>query len=100
MTAGPVLRAASAGLARRLVPTAVIFLVLTAGTAAALLGLTLVANSNELFRTAFARSHGAQLAVTFDAARATGARLAGTRHLPGVAQAAPSRRRLGPATPS
>ena len=88
MTSGAVLRAASAGAGRRLVPTAVIFLVLAAGAAAALLGLTLATNSNELFLTAFTQSHGAQLAVTADSAKATGAQLAATRHLPGVTQAA------------
>ena len=88
MTGGVVLRAASAGVTRRLVPTVVIFCVLAAGSAAALLGLTLVTSSNELFLTAFAQSHGAQLAVTVDSARATGAQLAGTRHLPGVTDAA------------
>ena len=88
MTSGAVLRAASAGASRRLVPTVVIFLVLAAGAAAALLGLTLATNSNELFLTAFTRSHGAQLAVTADSAKASGAQLAATRHLPGVTQAA------------
>jgi putative ABC transport system permease protein len=88
VTGGAVLKAALAGLTRRLVPTGVTFLVLTAGTAAAMLGLTLATNSNELFLTAFTRSHGAQLAVTTDAARATPAQLAATRHLPAVTQAA------------
>jgi putative ABC transport system permease protein len=88
MTGGAVLRAAMAGAARRLVPTVVIFCVLAAGSAAALLGLTLVTNSNELFLAAFARSRGAQLAVTADSAKATAAQLAATRHLPGVTQAA------------
>ena len=88
MTGGAVLRAASAGVTRRLVPTVVIFLVLTAGSAAALLGLTLVTNSNELFLTAFTRAHGAQLAVTVDTAKATPAQLARARELPGVTQAA------------
>ena len=88
MTGGAVLRAASAGVTRRLVPTVVIFLVLTAGSAAALLGLTLVTSSNELFLTAFTRAHGAQLAVTADTAKATPAQLARARELPGVTQAA------------
>ena len=88
MTGGAVLRAASAGVTRRLVPTVVIFLVLTAGSAAALLGLTLVTNSNELFLTAFTRAHGAQLAVTADTAKATPAQLARARELQGVTQAA------------
>ena len=88
MTGGAVLKVASAGVTRRLVPSVVIFLVLTAGAAAGLLGLTLVTNSNELFLTAFARQHGAQLAVTFNAAKVTPAQLAKTRLLPGVTRAA------------
>jgi putative ABC transport system permease protein len=88
VTGGAVLKAASAGATRRLVPTVVIFLVLAAGTAAAVLGLTLATNSNELFLTAFARQHGAQLAGTFDTAKVTPAQLAKTRRLPGVTQAA------------
>jgi hypothetical protein len=42
VTAGPVIRAASGGITRRLVQTAWVFMVLEASTAAALLGLTLV----------------------------------------------------------
>ncbi len=82
------LRAASGGLTRRPVQTLVIFLVLAAGAAAALLGLTLATNSNELFLTAFTRSHGAQLAVTFDTAKVTPAQLAATRRLRAVTRAA------------
>jgi putative ABC transport system permease protein len=88
VTGGAVLKAASAGVTRRPVQTAVIFLVLAAGAAAALLGLTLVTNSNELFLTAFTRSHGAQLAVTVSSAKVTSAQLAKTGQLPGVTQAA------------
>ena len=88
MTGGAVLKVATAGVTRRLVPSVVIFLVLTAGAAAGLLGLTLVTNSNELFLTAFARQDGAQLAVTFNAANVTPAQLAKTRLLPGVTRAA------------
>jgi hypothetical protein len=66
---GAVLTAASRGLTRRLVPAVVIFLVPAAGAAAALLGLTLTINSNELFLTAFTRQHGAHLAVTSDTAK-------------------------------
>ena len=87
MTGGAVLKAASGGLTRRPVQTVVIFLVLAAGAAAAMLGLTLATNSNELFLTAFTRSHGAQLAVTVNSAKVSSAQLDGTRHLPGVTQA-------------
>ena len=96
MTGGAVLRAASAGATRRLVPTVVIFLVLAAGSAAALLGLTLVTNSNELFLTAFTRAHGAQLAVTVDTAKVTPAQLARTR---AAAGSDPGRRPLSPDLP-
>jgi putative ABC transport system permease protein len=88
VTGGAVLTAASRGLARRLVPSVVIFCVLAAGAAAAMLGLTLATNSNELFLTAFTRSHGAQLAVTVRAAKVTPAGLVKTRQLPQVTQAA------------
>jgi putative ABC transport system permease protein len=84
----PVLRAASGGLTRRLVPTVVVFVVLTASTAAALLGVTLLTNANELFYNAVATQHGADLAVTIDAARASPAQLAVTRRAVGVTQAA------------
>jgi putative ABC transport system permease protein len=88
VTGTPVLKAASGGLTRRPVQTVVVTLVLAAGAAAALLGLTLATSSNELFLTAFTRQHGAELAVTVDSAKVTGAQLAKTRQLPGVTQAA------------
>jgi putative ABC transport system permease protein len=88
VTGGAVLKAASAGAARRLVQTIVIFLVLAAGAAAALLGLTLATSSHQLTLSAFARQHGAHLAVTLDAAKVTHPQLAATRHLPGVTRAA------------
>lgn len=69
-------------------PTVVIFLVLAAGTAAAILGVTLVTNSNELFLTAFTRSHGAQLAVTVDSTKVTADQLTKTGQLPQVTQTA------------
>ncbi len=65
------LRAASGGITRRLVQTAVVLVVLTASTAAAMLGVTLLTNANELFYSAVAAQHGADLAVTFNAARVT-----------------------------
>ncbi len=88
MTGSAVLTAASAGAARRLVQTMVVFLVLAAGAAASTLGLTLAASAGEGFYTAFAAAHGAHLAVTIDASKATPAQVAATRHLPGVTQAA------------
>lgn len=88
MNPRPVLRAASSGWTRRLVQTAVILVVLTASSAAALLGLTLLTNANEYFYNGFADQHGAELAVTVDAARITPAQLAATRRLGGVTQSA------------
>jgi putative ABC transport system permease protein len=88
MTGGAVLKAASGGVTRRRVQTVVIFLVLTAGAAAALLGLTLATNANAQFLGALTRQHGAHLAVTINSAKVTPAQLARTRHPPGVTQAA------------
>ncbi len=88
MTAAPVLRAAAGGITRRLVPTVVVFVVLAASTAAALVGVTLLTNANELFYNAVATQHGADLAVTVDAARVNAAQLAATRRAAGVTQAA------------
>jgi putative ABC transport system permease protein len=73
---------------RRLVQTIVIFLVLTASTAAALLGLTLVTSANEAFYNSFAAHHGAHVAVTVNSSKVTAAQLAATRELPEVTQAA------------
>ena len=88
MNIAPVLRAASGGITRRLVPTVVVFVVLAASTAAALLGVTLLTNANELFYNAVAAQHGADLAVTIDAARVSTAQLAATRRAAGVTQTA------------
>jgi len=88
MTTAPVLRAAGGGITRRLVPTVVVFVVLTASTAAALVGVTLLTSANELFYNAMATQHGADLAVTVDAARVNAAQLAATRRATGVTQAA------------
>jgi putative ABC transport system permease protein len=87
VTGGPVLRASLGGVARRRVQTVVVFCVLVVATAAGLLGLTLATSATE-FASAFAASHGADLAVTIDSAKVTGAQLAATRHLPGVTKAA------------
>lgn len=88
MTGRAVLTAASRGAARRLVQTIVIFLVVVAAAAAGTLGLTLAASASEGFAATFAADHGADLAVTIDAAKVTAAELARTAHLPGVTQAA------------
>jgi putative ABC transport system permease protein len=88
VTAAPVFKAASGGLTRRLVQTLVIFIVLAAAAAAATLGLSLLTNSNEAFTSSFAGHHGADVAVTVDTSRVTGAQLAATRHVAGVTQVA------------
>ncbi len=87
MTGGAVLKAASAGAVRRLVPTLVVFVVLTAATTAALAGLALATYPAWAFQAVSARYHTADLAVTTDATRVTSAQLARTRHLPGVTRA-------------
>jgi putative ABC transport system permease protein len=88
VSAGAVLRAASGGVSRRLVQTVVIFVLLVAATAAALLGLTLLTNSNELFYNAFTARQGADVSVSIDSAKVTAAQLAATSHVPGVTKAA------------
>jgi putative ABC transport system permease protein len=87
MTGGAVLTAAKGGAARRLVQTAVILLVVAAAAAAGTLGLTLAADTNAQFLTAFTADHAADLAVTINAAKVTAAELAKTARLPGVTQA-------------
>jgi len=79
-----VLKAAVAGMARRLTQTVVIFVVLAASVTAALVGLALVADPALALQAVSARYHTADLAVTIDATKATSAQLARTRHLPGV----------------
>lgn len=80
----PVLRAASGGLSRRLVPTLVAFTVLAAATAAAIFGVTLLTNANEAAVNARAAYHSADISVTVNEARATAAQLAATRSVHGV----------------
>jgi hypothetical protein len=87
VSGGAVLKAASAGAARRLVPTVVMFVVLTAATTAALVGLALATYPSRSFQAVSARYHLADLAVTIDATKVTSAQLARTRHLPGVTRA-------------
>jgi putative ABC transport system permease protein len=83
-----VIKAASGGLLRRRVQTLVIFVLLTASTAAAVLGLTLLTNANELFLHAVAAQRGADVAAFVDSARATDAQLAASTRLAGVTTAA------------
>jgi putative ABC transport system permease protein len=88
VTVAPVVRAASAGAARRLVQSVVVLAVLAASTAAALLGLTLLTSANQGFFASMAATHEADLAVTINAARVSSVQMARTRHLPGVTGAA------------
>jgi putative ABC transport system permease protein len=84
---GPV-RTASGGMRRHKVQAIVIAAVLFVATASATLGLALLAATNGPFTHAFEAQRGADLAVTANAARATGAELAATSRLPGVTAAA------------
>ena len=80
---GPV-RTASGGLRRHKVQTIVITVVLFVATASATLGLALLAATNGPFTKAFAAQQGADVTVTVNTARATGAELAATGHVSGV----------------
>jgi putative ABC transport system permease protein len=86
VTAAPVLQAAWAGAARRLVQSLVVLAVLAVSSAAAVTGLTLYAAANAGYAAGIVATHGADLAVTINAAKVSAARLAATRHLPGVTQ--------------
>jgi putative ABC transport system permease protein len=86
--AGPVRSVVRGGLSRRRVPTVVIAAVLLVTTAASVLGLALVVDSNAPFDQAFAAAHGADATVTFDSGRASAAQLAATRRLAGITAAA------------
>jgi putative ABC transport system permease protein len=89
MTARPVLRAASGrGLSRR-AQTIVIFMVLLASTAAATVGLALLAvDSSAPFQRSFTAQHGADVVAGIYSARAASAQLAATSRLPDVTQVA------------
>jgi putative ABC transport system permease protein len=84
--AAPVLQAAWAGTARRLVQSLVVLAVLAVSCAAALTGLTLYAAASVGYAAGVTATHGADLAVTINAAKVTASQLAATRHLPGVTQ--------------
>ena len=84
---GPV-RTATGGVLRHKVQAVAIGLVVLVSTASATLGLTLLAASNTPFQHAFGAQDGAHVTVTVNAARASAAELAATRHLGGVTAAA------------
>lgn len=85
---GPVGRAVRGGLTRKRVQTIAIGLVLVVSTAASVLALALLVDSNAPFSKAFTAQHGAHLVVTFNPAKATSSQLAETKRLPGVTSAA------------
>lgn len=85
---GAVLRAASGGMTRRPVQTVVVFVLLAAASAAALLGLALVANADVAFYQGFAVHRGADVSVTIDSAKVAPAQLATISHVPEVTKAA------------
>jgi putative ABC transport system permease protein len=65
-----------------------IFAVVAAATATALVGISLLTNSNEAAQNANAVHHGADISVTVNESRATRAELVATRSVPGVTQVA------------
>ena len=87
VTRAAVLKAASAGAARRLVPTVVVFAV-TAAAATAVLGLARATSSTLAYQIARAKHHSPDLTLTVDAATANSAQIAATRRLRGVTKAA------------
>ncbi|WP_300612999.1 FtsX-like permease family protein, partial [Trebonia sp.] len=84
MSGSGAVRTAAGGMRRHTVQSVVIGAVLAVSTASATLGLALLAVSNGPFQRAFAAQHGADVAVTVSAVRASPADLARTRALPGV----------------
>jgi len=88
MSATPAIRAAWSGLAGRFLQTAVIGLVVLAATAASALAAGMIVETNAPFDHAFAKDHGAQVAVTAGTSKASPAELAATTRLPGVTAAA------------
>lgn len=86
MRAAPLLQAAWAGTARRLVQSLVVLAVMAVSSAAVLTGLTLYAAANAGYAAGIAATHGADLALTINASKVTTAQLAATRHLRGVVQ--------------
>jgi putative ABC transport system permease protein len=88
MSAWHVIKTASGGVTRRRTQTLVVFIVLLVSTAAATLGMALLANSSGPFDHAFASRHGAHVAVVVDSARVTDAQLVATARQSDVTNAA------------
>lgn len=72
------IRTATGGIRRHKLQATVIGTVLLISTASATLGFALLAASNAPFQHAFSAQRGAHVAVTFNAAHASPAELAGT----------------------
>jgi putative ABC transport system permease protein len=79
-----VFRAARGGLGGRRLQAVVIGLVVLAATAASVLALGMLADAHSPFDHAFAAQHGADVAVTVDTTKASGAQLAGAARARGV----------------
>jgi putative ABC transport system permease protein len=88
MSTRPIFRAMRGGLTRRRVQTVVIGLVLLVSTAASVLALAIVVDSNAPFDHAFSAQHGADVVATVDSSKATQAQLDATKRLAGVTAAA------------
>ena len=88
MMPGPVARAVRGGLTRRRTQTIVIGLVVLVSTAASVLALALVVDSNAPFDHAFTAQRGADVVTAIDSARATPAGLASASRLAEVTAAA------------
>jgi putative ABC transport system permease protein len=87
VTAFPIVRAARGGLTGRRLQATVIGVVVLATTAASVLALGLLIDSNAPFNHAFAAQRGAQVAATVDTSVASPADLAATTRLPSVTAA-------------
>ncbi len=88
MRPGSVGRAVRGGIARRRVQVIVISLVLMVSTAASVLALALVVDSNGPFDKAFAAQHGADVTAAFNSVKTTDTQLSGTRKIAQVTAAA------------
>jgi putative ABC transport system permease protein len=87
MSVGPTFRAVRGGIARRRLQTIVVALVVLVSTAATVLALALVVDSNEPFHHAFSAQRGADIVAAVDRA-VSPSRLAGTARLSDVTAAA------------
>lgn len=81
-------KAASAAAKRRKLQTLILILVTAGSMAAALLAAQLLAGVNGPFNQAFARQHGSELTVQYDASRTSATQAAATAHASGVTSAA------------